>query len=101
MRVLGYTRLSWDNFSGEEVQPLTSLKSWAMLTKNEKAAAKLLGYTKRSWDNTSGFEQQPASYSKFWDDLTMCGETEALLYRDLLPLMPPLLSPTCLEITVF
>ena len=81
--MLGYTEVSWDNLSGEEVQPWSSLKSWAVLTENEKAAAVLLGYTEKSWDNDSGSEAQPASYNKFWSELTVCGEAKAPQYHNL------------------
>ena len=73
---LGYTKLSWDDESGQERKPLTSFKSWAQLTANEKAGAALLGYTQSSWDNVSGSETQPASADKSWDELLSCGEGE-------------------------
>ena len=38
--MLGYTQVSWDNLSGQEQQPWSSIKSWASLTDNEKAAAR-------------------------------------------------------------
>jgi len=69
---LGYTKLSWDDESGQERKPLASFKSWSQLTANEKAGAALLGYTQSSWDNVSGSEMQPASWSKSWDELTVC-----------------------------
>ena len=71
---LGYTKLSWDDESGQERKPLASFKSWAQLTANEKAGAALLGYTQSSWDNVSGSETQPASADKSWDELLSCGE---------------------------
>ena len=71
---LGYTKLSWDDESGQERKPLASFKSWAQLTANEKAGAALLGYTQSSWDNVSGSETQPASTDKSWDELAVCDE---------------------------
>ena len=78
---LGYTKVSWDNESGQARQPLTSFKSWAQLTANEKAGAALLGYTQASWDNVSGSEAQPASASKSWDELVVCGEGKGPFVR--------------------
>jgi len=75
---LGYTKLSWDDESGQERKPLASFKSWAQLTANEKAGAVLLGYTQSSWDNISGSETQPASAHKSWDELLLCGEGRPL-----------------------
>ena len=80
---LGYTKLSWDDESGQERQPLTKFKSWAQLTANEKAGAVLLGYTQSSWDNVSGSETQPASADKHWDELLLCGEGRAFLLMPL------------------
>ena len=71
--VLGYTPLSWDNFSGKEPQPASADKYWSGLTDKEKAAARVLGYTGKSWDNESGFEAQPTSSDKHWMELTSCG----------------------------
>ena len=71
---LGYTKLSWDDESGQERQPLASFKSWSQLTANEKAGALLLGYDYASWDNVLGSEIQPMSASKNWDELLLCGE---------------------------
>ena len=72
--VLGYTRVSWDNFSGKEPQPASADKRWAQLTDKEKAAARVLGYTGKIWDNESGVEPQPVSVNKYWPELTSCGE---------------------------
>ena len=71
---LGYTKVSWNDESGQAHKPLAAFKSWAQFTANEKAGAVLLGYTQASWDNVSGSEPQPASASKSWDELLMCGE---------------------------
>ena len=71
---LGYTKLSWDDESGQERQPWASFKSWAQLTANEKAGALLLNYTQSSWDDVSGSETQPASTDKSWDELAVCDE---------------------------
>ena len=76
--MLGYTQVSWDNLSGEEQQPWSSIKSWASLTANEKAAAAVLGYTATTWDNDSGSEPQPASAFKSWAELTSCFDGENL-----------------------
>ena len=74
--VLGYTRVSWDNESGEEQQPLASLQYWAALTDEEKAAGALLGYTATSWDNLSGSAPQPAVLDKSWTQLKSCATGE-------------------------
>ena len=84
---LGYTKLSWDDETGQERQPLASFKSWAQLTTNERAGAVLLGYTQASWDNV--FEGQPASAFKSWDQLLVCGEGECVFVS---PRIPPPLS---------
>ena len=72
--LLGYTQVSWDNLSGKEQQPWSSIKSWAALKSYEIAAAMLLGYTATTWDNESGSEVQPASADKSWGELTACGD---------------------------
>ena len=72
--MLGHDQVSWDNDSGRERQPWSSIKSWAQLSANEKQAAELLGYTRKNWDNESGSERQPASASKTWAELTACIE---------------------------
>ena len=76
---MGYTHLSWENLSGDELQPWSSIKSWADLTENEKTAATVLGYTDAIWDNTLGAEPQPLSFYKYWDELTKCGDGEDTL----------------------
>ena len=74
--MLGYTQVSWDNLSGKEQQPWSSIKYWASLTDNEKAAAAVLGYTATTWANDSGSEAQPASGDKAWAQLTSCSDGE-------------------------
>ena len=76
--MLRYTQVSWDNLSGKEQQPLSSIKFWASLSANEKAAAVMLGYTQVIWDNDSGLEPQPASAVKNWAELTACADGEDL-----------------------
>lgn len=71
---MGYDEYSWDNYSGEEQQPWSTIKYWSSLTKNEIQAAKFLGYTEITWDNNSGKEPRPDAYYKYWDELTACGE---------------------------
>ena len=78
---MGYTEFSWDNFSGQEVQPSSSGKAWTTLTNEEKAAARVLGYTGTTWDNESGAETQPASNNKYWVQLTSCGESRCILHK--------------------
>ena len=75
-RVLGYTPVSWDDLSGAETQPWSSIKSWAVLTEKERAAAAVLGYTQPMWDNRSRSEGQPFSFYKHWDELTACDDGE-------------------------
>ena len=74
--MLGYTQVSWDNLSGKERQPWSSLKAWYELSLNEQAAAGLLGYSQTIWDNNSGSEPQPASAVKSWAELTACIQSE-------------------------
>ena len=74
MQVLGYTQVTLDNLSGKELQPWSSIKYWASLTDNEKAAVEVLGYTEAMWDDQSGLELQPYSSWKLWDELAACGE---------------------------
>ena len=75
-QVLEYTQASWDNLSGKEQQPWSSIKYWASLTSNEKKAAAALGYTQVSWDNESGSVAQPASAAKSWAELTSSTDGE-------------------------
>ena len=79
--MLGYTEVSWNDLSGKEQQPWSSIKYWASLTANEKAAAVVLGYTQVSWDNDSGSVPQPASAVKTWALLTACTDGEILLFH--------------------
>ena len=51
--LLGYTQTSWDNTSGNEVQPASASKTWAQLTSEEKSAAMVLGYTALTWSTIS------------------------------------------------
>ena len=90
--VLGYTEVSWDNFSGKEPQPSSADKYWAQLTDKEKAAARVLGYTGKIWDNESGAETQPTSASNYWADLRVCGENCLILYPPLIGLLSRCLS---------
>ena len=73
---MGYTQVTWDNLSGREQQPWSSIKSWYALTASEKAAAAVLGYIQPMWDNRSGSERQPVSFYKHRDQLTACGDGE-------------------------
>ena len=74
--VLGFNKVSWDNLSGQEKQPISSDKDWMALTQHEHTAAIALGYTKTTWDNMSGSEPQPASAGKAWSELTSCGTSK-------------------------
>ena len=78
LRALGYTQTSWDNLSGDELQPASSIQRWSALTDNEKAAAAVLGYSQKAWDNESGSEPQPDSWDKSWAELTSCGDGPGL-----------------------
>ena len=74
---LGYTQVSWDNLSGKELQPWSSIKSWAALGDTERAGARILGYTSSTtWDNESGLEPRPASAFKSWSELGNCSDGE-------------------------
>ena len=68
--MLGYTEVSWDNWSRSEPQPASTGKAWAGLTEAEKTAALHLGFTHEMWDN-----QSPPSVHMKWSALT---ETERL-----------------------
>ena len=72
--------MSWDDLSGAETQPWSAIKSWAVLTDMERAAAAVLGYGAITWDNDSGNEPQPISMEKRWSELSSCvgGENLAL-----------------------
>ena len=80
-QVLGYTQVSWDNWSGEEQQPWSSIKYWSSLTPNEKAAAEALGFNGTTWDNDSGFEPRPASADKPWSALIACADGEMAIMQ--------------------
>ena len=73
---LGYTEASWNNLSGEQLRPWSTIKSWAHLSAKEEEAAAVLGYDAITWDNESGNEPQPASFFKHWDELTTCDDGE-------------------------
>ena len=90
--MLGYTQASWDNLSGQEQQPWSSIKSWASFTDNEKAAAVVLGYSQTTWDNESGSEPQPSSFDKSWAELTACSDGEDNCIRTACPSLPALSS---------
>jgi len=67
-RVLGFTRTSWDNVSGQEKQPLSTFKKWAQLTVRERVAANVLGYSEDTWNRVDK-QEQPVWMTKRWDDL--------------------------------
>ena len=75
--MLGYTPISWDDSSGTELQPWSSIKSWTDLTNDEKAAGRVLGYTATTWDNDD--QPQPASADKEWSELRSCENGEISL----------------------
>ena len=77
--MLGYTEVSWNDLSGKEEQPWSSIKHWAALTDTEQKAAGLLGYTQKNWDNDSKQEPRPAAAFRFWAELAKCGEGEGSL----------------------
>ena len=78
-QVLGYTELSWNDMSGKEQLPWTSIKYWSSLTANETAAAVALGFNESTWDNDSGSEPQPPSVAKKWSELTACADGEMII----------------------
>ena len=65
-RTLGYTQASWDDNSGNEVEPWSTIKSWDQLTKDEQNAAKILGYDNRNYHytyhDTRRWDQLRSSY---------------------------------------
>lgn len=73
--VLGYGQVSWDNLSGEELQPWQAKMPWVSLNSVEKQAAVILGYTQLTWDDKET-EAQPDSFHKTWFKLTECGKSE-------------------------
>ena len=73
-RMLGYTQVTWDDYTGEERQPASLKKFWHMLTAGEKAGANALGYTQKVWDDRSSKEMRPASHTMNWAELTTCGK---------------------------
>ena len=73
--------MSWDDLSGAETQPWSAIKSWAVLTDMERAAAAVLGYGAITWDNDSGNEPQPISMEKRWSELSSCVGGENLALR--------------------
>ena len=94
--MLGYTRISWDDGSGQEQQPASADKYWANLTHSERAAAAILGYTETTWDaDPDTTEQQPASFYKHWDELTSCGKYPHRRYS------PPSLAATRRQTIIF
>ena len=72
--------MSWDDLSGAETQPWSSIKFWAVLTDKERAAAAVLGYNATTWDNDSGTEAQPISMEKMWSELSSCADGEKLVH---------------------
>ena len=73
-RMLGFTQVTWDDYTGEERQPASLKKFWHMLTAGEKAGALVLGYTRKIWDDRSSEEMRPASHTTHWAELTTCGK---------------------------
>ena len=64
-KALGFTKLSWDNWSGVEPQPASLEKRWDEFTDREREGAINLGWTQMIWDT-----QQPDVFEKFWSELT-------------------------------
>ena len=62
--MLGFTEVTWDNWSGSEPQPASVKKSWAELTDDERAAATYLGFSENSWDTRA-----PLAATKVWASL--------------------------------
>ena len=88
---MGYTKVSWDNVSGNENQPSIVELYWRAMTNEQKASLTVLGFTKETWDDVSGEEETPASLDKAWKKLSVCGEN--LLITRLL-VAPPALCET-------
>ena len=73
--VMGFNQVTWDNLSGNEVQPDSwSNNYWSELKRSERAAAVILGYNQITWDNDSGSEPHAFSNNKHWSQLTSCGK---------------------------
>ena len=72
-RVLGFTQASWDNASGLEKQPPSTLKKWDQLTFQQRAAAAVLGYSELIWNRVDEIEL-PAAMAKRWVELISHGE---------------------------
>ena len=73
-RILGYTRVSWNNRSGKEQQPASAEKDWDALAHKEKLAAIVLGYTRKMWDKG---KKQPPAADKRWAELSTCGDVHS------------------------
>ena len=54
-KTLGYTRSSWNNFSGKAKPPASKSKDWSELTDAERAAAIILGYSQITWSPPQEF----------------------------------------------
>ena len=75
-RILGYTRVSWNNKSGKEKQPDSIDKNWDELADIERQAATMLGYNGNMWDKD---KKLPPAMKKRWGHLTTsCGDVRRL-----------------------
>ena len=70
--VLGFTEVTWDNWSGSEPQPATLDIPWENLTDDEKAAATYLGFGQRSWDT-----REPRAAKLAWANLKIMQQLAA------------------------
>ena len=74
METLGYTKITWDNESGDQKQPWAAIQFWSALSVKERRAALYLGWAEATWNNVGGNEPQPPINKKFWDEISVCGE---------------------------
>ena len=67
-KVFGYTEASWDNKSGQEVQPNSINRPWDELALKKRNALKALGLTRASWNGRwRGHGRKFVVYASLYD----------------------------------
>ena len=97
MQVLGYTQASWDDLTGKVTQPFSSIKYWASLTANEKAAAGVMGYNQVNWDNSTHCPKyHTPKFCPRWAQLKSCPDgADSFYFADTSYSPNPLPDPRC------
>lgn len=97
MQVLGYTQASWDDLTGKVTQPFSSIKYWASLTANEKAAAGVMGYNQVNWDNSTHCPKyHTPKFCPRWAQLKSCPDgADSFYFADTSYSPNPLPDPCC------